>query len=282
MDHATNRSSFQMPHGACDTHCHIWGPLARFPYAESRPYTPPERDKHVLSALHQRFGIERTVLVQAIVYRTDNRAILDAIADRPQARRGIALIDPDIPEADLQSLHDGGIRGVRFGFVSHLASRPDLANFRRTIERIAPYGWHVLLHVDAADLVELGPVFAALPVPFVIDHMGRVDAGQGLEQPAFAQLLELARRDNCWIKLSGADRVSAQGDTFDDAVPFAQALLDAAPERALWGTDYPHPNARHDVVDDAKLIGLLQRFGDAHQLQKLLVDNPARLYGFSE
>jgi 2-pyrone-4,6-dicarboxylate lactonase len=277
-----NHASFKMPRDACDTHCHIWGPLARFPYAGSRPYTPPERDKHVLSALHQRFGIERTVLVQAIVYRTDNRAILDAIADQPKARRGIALIDPDIPEAELQRLHRGGIRGVRFGFVSHLGSRPDLASFHRTIERIAPYGWHVLLHVDAADLVELGPVFAALPVPFVIDHMGRIDAGQGLEQPAFTQFLELARRDNCWIKLSGADRVSAQGGTFDDAVPFARALLDAAPDRALWGTDYPHPNAHHEVVDDTKLVDLLPRFGDVGQLQKLLVDNPARLYGFTE
>jgi 2-pyrone-4,6-dicarboxylate lactonase len=282
MNHTSNRPSFQMPHGACDTHCHIWGPLARFPYAESRPYTPPERDKLVLSALHQRLGIERTVLVQAIVYRTDNSAILDAISDHPHARRGIALIDADIPEVELQRLHDGGIRGVRFGFVSHLASRPDLATFRRTVERIAPYGWHVLLHLDAADLVELGPLFDDLPVPFVVDHMGRVDAARGLDQPAFTRLLELARREHCWIKLSGADRVSAQGAGFDDAVPFARALLAAAPERVLWGTDYPHPNARHDVVDDAKLVELLPRFGDAGQLQKLLVDNPARLYGFQD
>jgi predicted TIM-barrel fold metal-dependent hydrolase len=282
MDHALNQPSFQMPHGACDTHCHIWGPLAQFPYAESRPYTPPERDKHMLGALHRRLGIERTVVVQGIVYRTDNRVVLDAIADRPHARRGIALIEPDIAEAELQRLHEGGIRGVRFGFVSHLASRPDLTSFRRTVERVAPYGWHVLLHVDAADLIELAPIFAALPVPFVIDHMGRVDAAHGLAQPPFARLLELARHDNCWIKLSGADRVSAQGDTFADAVPFARALLEAAPERVIWGTDYPHPKARHDLIDDVKLVELLPRIGDAGQLQKLLVDNPARLYGFTE
>ncbi|HEY4353009.1 MAG TPA: amidohydrolase family protein, partial [Paraburkholderia sp.] len=251
-------------------------------YAPSRPYTPPERDKHVLSALHQRLDIERTVLVQAIVYRTDNRAILDAIADRPQARRGIALIDPDIPEAELQRLHDGGIRGVRFGFVNHLASRPDLGSFRRTLERIAPYGWHVLLHLDAADLLELGPLFDELPVPFVIDHMGRIDAARGVEQPAFARLLELVRHENCWVKVSGTDRVSARGDTFDDAVPFARALIAAAPDRVLRGSDYPHPNARHDVVDDTKLADLLPRFGDTAQLQKLLVDNPARLYGFND
>lgn len=281
MNNVSNAASFRMPPRACDTHCHIWGPLARFPYATSRPYTPPERDKQVLGALHERFGIERTVIVQAIVYRTDNRAVLDAIADRPHARRGIALIEPDIPEAELQRLHDGGIRGVRFGFVSHLGSRPDLASFRRTVERIAPYGWHVLLHLDAADLVELGPLFDELPVPFVIDHMGRVDAALGLEQPAFARLLELARRERCWIKVSGADRVSAQGGAFEDTIPFARALLEASPDRVLWGTDFPHPNARHEIVDDAKLIDLLPRFGDATQLQKLLVDNPARLYGFA-
>jgi predicted TIM-barrel fold metal-dependent hydrolase len=281
MTTTTDSSSFRVPAGACDTHCHIWGPLSRFPYAPSRPYTPPERDKHALTVLHERLGIERTVIVQAIVYRTDNRVVLDAIADRPHARRGIALIDPDIAEDDLQRLHDGGIRGVRFGFVSHLGSRPDLASFHRTVARIAHYGWHVLLHLDAADLFELGPVFDKLPIPFVIDHMGRIDAAYGVGQPAFARLLELARRENCWIKLSGADRVSARGDTFSDAVPFARALLSAAPERVLWGTDYPHPNARHEVVDDAKLVDLLPQFGDAVQLQKLLVDNPARLYGFN-
>jgi 2-pyrone-4,6-dicarboxylate lactonase len=273
---------FILPPGSCDTHCHIWGPLDRFPYAESRPYTPPERDKHVLSSLHQRLGIERTVLVQAIVYRTDNRVILDAIADDPANRRGIALIDPDIADAELERLHEGGIRGVRFGFVKHLGSRPDPETFRKTIERIAPLGWHVLLHLDAGDLIELQDVLDALPIPFVIDHMGRVDAGAGLDQPAVVQLLELARRERCWIKLSGADRVSAEGGAFTDVTPVARALLAAAPDRAIWGTDFPHPNPRHLVADDADLIDLLPSFGDRAAVHKMLVENPARLYGFAD
>lgn len=278
----SRKPEFILPPGSCDTHCHIWGPLDRFPYAESRPYTPPERDKHVLSSLHQRLGIERTVLVQAIVYRTDNRVILDAIADDPANRRGIALIEPDIADAELERLHKGGIRGVRFGFVKHLGSRPDPETFRKTIERIAPLGWHVLLHLDAGDLIELQDVLDALPIPFVIDHMGRVDAGAGLDQPAVVQLLELARRERCWIKLSGADRVSAAGGTFTDVTPVARALLAAAPDRAIWGTDFPHPNPRHPVADDADLIDLLPSFGDREAVHKMLVENPARLYGFAD
>lgn len=282
MNQVLRKPEFIPPPGACDTHCHVWGPLARFPYAESRPYTPPERDKTVLAALHQRLGIERTVVVQAIVYRNDNRAVLDAIAERPRARRGIALIDAEITEAELQKLHEGGIRGVRFGFVKHLGSRPDLAVFRQTIARIAPYGWHVVLHLDAANLIELQGLLDELTIPFVIDHMGRIDVAQGLAQPAFAQLLELARRDNCWIKLSGADRVSAAGGGFTDVVPFARALIAATPDRVLWGTDFPHPNPRHLVADDADLVDLLPLFAERDGLHRLLVTNPAQLYGFED
>jgi 2-pyrone-4,6-dicarboxylate lactonase len=274
--------SWSLPEGSCDTHCHIWGPFDRYPMAQSAPYSPPERDIEVLTNLHRRLGLTRTVLVQAIVYRTDNRIILDAIAANPEQRRGIALIEPEIGEAELAQLHHGGIRGVRFGFVKHLGSRPDMAAFHRTIERITPYGWHVVLHLDAGDLLELKPTLDKLELPFVVDHMGRVDAGGGLDQPAFRQLLELAKRDNCWIKLSGADRVSAIGGKFDDVVPFASALLAASPDRTLWGTDYPHPNPRQAVEDDADLVDLLQQVGPPAALHKLLVDNPARLYGFKD
>ena len=272
---------FAMPQGSCDTHCHVWGPLARFPYAADRPYDPPERDAATLAALHARLGIDRTVIVQAIVYRTDNAAMLDAIAAAPKHRRGIALIDDATTDAMLERLHAGGVRGIRFGFVRHLGSRPDLAFFHRCVARVAPLGWHVLVHLDAADLEQLGPELRGLAVPFVIDHMGRIDAAAGTEQPAFWRLLELARAEHCWIKVSGADRVSASGAPFIDAAPFARALIETAPERVLWGTDFPHPNPRHLVVEDADLIDLLPRFGDDAALQRLLVDNPARLYGWS-
>jgi len=268
-----------LPPGACDAHCHVWGPHARFPLAPDRPYDPPERDKEVLAALHRRLGIARTVIVQAIVHRTDNAILLDAIADAPADRRGIALIDDATTEAELARLHAGGVRGIRFGFVRHLASRPDMALFRRLVARIAPLGWHVQIHLDAADLDELAPELLALPVPFVIDHMGRVDAAAGPDGPAFRRLLDLLRDERGWVKVSGADRVSAAGAPFRDAGDLARRLLAAAPDRTVWGTDFPHPNPRHPV-EDADLVDLLPAMGDAAALRRLLVDNPARLYGF--
>ena len=268
------------PDNTCDAHCHVWGPVARFPFAEKRPFTPPERTKDDLAALYRRLGIARSVIVQAVVYGTDNGAMLDAIAHSQGRYRGIALIDDSFDEKALIRLHEGGIRGVRFGFVRHLGKRPDLAFFRRTVARIAPLGWHAQIHLDAADLLELREELDRLTIPFVIDHMGRVDAAKGLDQPAFRALLEQVKRENCWVKVSGSDRVSAAGAPFLDAIPFARALIAAAPDRVVWGTDYPHSNPRHLIEDDAGLMELLPLMADAAGLRKLLVENPARLYGF--
>jgi len=268
------------PANACDAHCHIWGPVARFPFVENRPFTPPDRGKEDLAALYARLGITRSVIVQAIVHGTDNRAMLDAIASSGGRYRGVALIDDSFDEKALQALHAGGVRGVRFGFVRHLKARPDMDFFRRTVARIAPLGWHAQIHLDAADLLELRDELHALRIPFVIDHMGRVDAAGGVEQPAFRALLEMVRRENCWVKVSGADRVSTAGPPFHDALPFARALIAAAPDRVVWGTDFPHSNPRHPIADDAELLDLLPLMGDEADLQRLMVDNPARLYGF--
>jgi predicted TIM-barrel fold metal-dependent hydrolase len=280
IGHSGRSSRYALPAGACDAHCHIWGPAERFPFAEHRPYTPPDRGKEALAALYARLGIERSVIVQAIVHGTDNRAMLDAIASSGGRYRGIALVDDSFDEAALQRLHEGGVRGVRFGFVRHLGARPDLDFFHRTVARIAPLGWHAQIHLDASDLVELREVLHGLRIPFVVDHMGRVDAADGLDQAPFRELLELAKRDNCWVKVSGADRVSSAGPPFHDAAPFMRALLAAAPDRVVWGTDFPHSNPRHIVADDAELVDLLSLVGDERALRKLVVDNPARLYGF--
>ncbi|MDJ0389139.1 amidohydrolase family protein [Roseomonas sp. E05] len=267
------------PPDACDAHCHIWGPVARFPFVENRPFTPPDRGKEDLAALYARLGITRSVIVQAIVHGTDNRAMLDAIAGSGGRYRGVALIDDGFDEKALQALHEGGVRGVRFGFVRHLKARPDMDFFRRTVARIAPLGWHAQIHLDAGDLLELRDELHALRIPFVIDHMGRVDAAGGVEQPAFRALLEMVRHENCWVKVSGADRVSTAGPPFHDALPFACALIAAAPGRVVWGTDFPHSNPRHPVADDAALLDLLPLMADAAGLRRLLVENPARLYG---
>ncbi len=274
------KPAFSLPRGACDTHVHIWGPFDRFPVAKGAPYTPPERTRDDLVVLHERLGVDRAVIVQTTVYKSDNRAMLDGIARSGGRWRGVALIDEHFTDADFLSLHEGGVRGVRFGFVKHLGGVPDLALVRRTAARIAPMGWHLVLHLDAGNIPEFIDFFGELSLPVVVDHMGRVPVRDGLDQPPFRILLDLLKRPNWWVKVSGAERISETGPPFADAIPFAQRLIEAAPDRVLWGTDWPHPNVRWEP-DEADLVDLLPCFGSAAELQRVLVDNPARLYGFS-
>jgi predicted TIM-barrel fold metal-dependent hydrolase len=274
------KPAFSLPRGACDTHVHIWGPFDRFPVAKGAPYTPPERTRDDLVVLHERLGVDRAVIVQTTVYKSDNRAMLDGIARSGGRWRGVALIDEHFTDADFRTLHEGGVRGVRFGFVKHLGGVPDLALVRRTAARIAPMGWHLVLHLDAGNIPEFIDFFGELSLPVVVDHMGRVPVRDGLDQPPFRILLDLLKRPNWWVKVSGAERISETGPPFADAIPFAQRLIEAAPDRVLWGTDWPHPNVRWEP-DEADLVDLLPCFGSAAELQRVLVDNPARLYGFS-
>ena len=274
------KPAFLLPRGACDTHVHIWGPFERFPLAKGAPYTPPERTSEDLLALHERLGVDRAVIVQTTVYKADNRAMLDGIARSNGRWRGVALIDESFDDAAFRALHEGGVRGVRFGFVKHLGGVPDLALVRRTAARIAPMGWHLVLHLDAGNIPEFLEFFGEFSLPVVVDHMGRVPVRDGLDQTPFRLLLELLKRPNWWVKVSGAERISETGPPFADAIPFAQRLIAAAPDRVLWGTDWPHPNVRWEP-DEADLVDLLPRFANAAALQQLLVDNPARLYEFS-
>lgn len=276
---AGRKPVYALPSGSCDAHCHVFGPGNVFPYAPNRRYTPDDAPKEALAALHAQLGIERAVLVQASCHGTDNSAMLDAIAWRPDCYRGVAIVDDSFDDSALQRLDGGGVRGVRFNFVRHLGGAPDMGVFDRVIDRIKGGGWHVVLHLDATDIVPLGEMIRRLPLPFVIDHMGRIDTALGTGQPAFQALLELARQENCWVKVSGSERISRF--PFDAAVPFARALVEVSPERTLWGSDFPHPNLEGEV-DEADLVDLVPRFTiDASSQQRLLVDNPARLYGFA-
>jgi predicted TIM-barrel fold metal-dependent hydrolase len=276
---ATRRKPrFKLPPLTCDAHCHVFGPADRFPYAPGRRYTPADAPKETLAALHDFLGIERAVIVHASAHGTDHRALLDALAWTPKRFRGTCNADDSFTERDFQKLHDAGVRGVRFNFVKHLGGVPEPGMMRRVLERVKPFGWHVLLHVDGADIETLAPLFSGLPIPFVIDHMGRVPSAAGVEQPAFKALLELVRLDHCWIKVSGSERISFP--PYDAALPFARALVAASPDRCLWGTDFPHPNPTHEA-DEADLVDLIPLFAaDPAQQKKLLVDNPARLYEF--
>ena len=282
-DPDTKTPKFQPPPGACDAHCHIFGPGAVYPYAPDRSYTPPDAPLARFKELQTTLGLSRAVLVNASCHGTDNTVILDAIAQSGGSYRGVANVGSSISDAELAQLNDGGIRGIRFNFVQHLGGTPDMGVFHNLVERIVPLGWHVVLHFDAADLLDFGAMLQSLPVPFIIDHMGRVPTRDGLDQKPFAILLDTARMDNCWVKICGAERISSAGPPFTDAVPFAQAVLEVAPDRTLWGTDWPHPNIKRHMPNDGDLVDLIPLFvPDAELQRRVLVDNPHRLYGFSD
>lgn len=269
---------FQLPPGSTDAHCHVFGPGAVFPYAPSRRYTPADAPKEDLTALHAHLGIDRAVIVQASCHGSDNRAMLDAIAASPDTRRGVAVVDAATPPADYPKFAKGGVRGVRFNFVRHLGGMPDLALLENVVRRIAPLGWHVVFHLDAADIAAVADLVVKQPVPVVIDHMGRVPAKDGVDQPPFQALLKLLDHKHVWIKVCGSERISMP--PYDEAVPIAAKLMDVAGDRALWGTDFPHPNATHEA-DEADLVDLVPKFApDPAAQRRLLVENPAKLYGF--
>jgi len=280
-DPNTRKPKFTPPPLACDAHCHVFGPGAKFPYAPDAAYRPPDAPFEALQDLHKKLGLERAVVVHASCHGSDMRVTLDAIARSNGRYRGTAIIDESFSEKQLQELHEGGIRGVRFNFVKHLGGRPDIDFFEKTIQKVRHMGWHLILHLDSGDLVELDALFKRVPVPMVIDHMGRVKAAGGLDQPAFKVLLDWMKQDNFWVKICGAERVSSMGPPFTDAVPFAQALIAAAPERILWGTDWPHPNVGAHMPNDGDLVDLFPLMAPDPGIQrKILVQNPARLYGF--
>jgi len=277
----TRKPAFSLPPKSCDSHCHVFGPGHKFPYAPDRNYTPPDAPVEKIRELHSLLGVERAVLVQASCHGTDNRAMLDAISSSGGAYRGVAIVDENFSEGDLQNLHEGGIRAARFNFVKHLGGMPDLQILKRVVEKIKPLGWHLVLHFDAEDIPEFEPLIRSIPIPMIIDHMGRVKTADGTNQPPFRLLLELMANENYWVKVCGAERISSTGPPFTDAVPFANALIEAAPDRVLWGTDWPHPNIARHMPNDGDLIDLIPLFtSDPIFQKKILVENPARLYGF--
>ncbi|MBT0670470.1 amidohydrolase family protein [Novosphingobium profundi] len=269
---------FTFPVGACDAHCHFFGPAGRFPYQPARTYEPAELPLERYEQLMAWFGLSRAVFVQPAVWGRDHRAICDALERGEGRYRAAGLVDHRTDHAELARLDEAGMRGARFNLVGHLGSLPTPDDVRRTIDRVVPLGWHLLFHLDAAALLANGEWISELGCPLVIDHMARVPVADGLEQPAFRLLLDLVAQDNVWVKISGADRMVDAQERLSDAVPFMAALARAAPERTLWGTDWPHPNVRF-MPDDGHVADLLPRaVPDETARHAILVDNPARLY----
>ena len=273
--------AFTPPPKATDAHCHVFGPAQRFPFAPEATYTPPDSGIDDFEVLQDRLGLSRAVFVQASCHGKDNSAMVDALMRGKGRYAGVAMIDESFGEREIGELHDAGVRGTRFNFVAHLGGAPDLDVFWRLVDRVVPFGWHIVLHFDAKDLPRHAELLDRMPTPYVIDHMARVDASAGLDQEPFQALLGVMQDERAWVKVSGAERLTADGPPpYDDVVPYARALIEAAPDRILWGTDWPHPNVRH-MPDDGDLVDLLAQFApDEAYRNRILVENPERLYDF--
>jgi len=281
FDPSPSKPDFVLPAGAVDAHCHVFGPGDVFPYAPERKYTPCDAGKERLFALRDFLGFERNVIVQATCHGADNRALVDALRSSDGRARGIATVRDTVTDAELQDMHEAGVRGVRFNFVRRLVDPRPEAYYRSIIERIAPLGWQVVIYFEAADLEERWDFFTSLPTTVVVDHMGRPDVTRPVDGPEFQRFVRLmAEHGNVWSKVSCPERLSKTGAPhYDDVVPFARHLVERFPDRVLWGTDWPHPNMKSHMPDDGALVNFIPRIATTPELQRqLLVDNPMRLY----
>jgi 2-pyrone-4,6-dicarboxylate lactonase len=281
FDPEPSRPTFVLPGGSVDAHCHVFGPGDEFPYAEERKYTPCDAGKDQLFALRDFLGVDKNVIVQATCHGSDNRALLDALVSAKGRARGVATVRPDVGHDELSEMHDAGVRAVRFNYVRRLVDPEPDAYYHRIVERIAPFGWHVVIYFEAADLDERWKFFTSLETDVVVDHMGRPDVTQSVDGPEFARFLSLMEEyQNFWCKVTGPERVSLSGPPrFEDVVPFARRVVERFPTRVLWGTDWPHPNLHDYMPDDGDLVDIIPSIAPTPDLQrKLLVDNPMRLY----
>lgn len=274
-----SQPKLKLPPGSWDTHCHVLGPTAKYPYAATTTINPADAPKETLFALHAMLGIERCVIVQTATHGMDLRVTEDALAAKGGTYLGVALLPTDVADAELRRLDRLGFRGVRYNFMPHLHQSDTLDQVMALTPRLADIGWHLQIHMDGSFIADMAPVLERAPVPVVIDHIGRVDAGLGLEQPPFQRLLRMMQSDKVWIKVSGMDRISRTGPPYADAVPFARQLVSECPDRVLWGTDWPHPHHKGPIPDEGQMVDLIAAMAPTEALRrKLMVDNPVRLY----
>lgn len=269
----------QAPPGTCDAHFHVFGPAALYPFAAERSYTPPEAPVAAYQRVLAGLGIERCVIVQPSVYGTDNSCTLAAMAQLGRRCRGVAVVDERVTAIEIERLHRLGVRGVRFNLAFKGGARVDA--LEAVAERIRAFGWHLQLLTDGRGLLELAPRLRRLAVDLVVDHMGYAPVAAGLGHPAIQALLALVGEGRCWVKLSGAYRVSVEGPPYADVAPLARALIAAAPERMVWGTDWPHPGFAGAMPNDGDLLDLVAEWAlDPALRRRILAENAAELYGF--
>ena len=283
--------AFDVPKGACDCHTHIFGPDDKFPLSPERRYTPGAASIADLNALHKALHIDRVVVVHPSPYGADNACTVDAVRQMGARARGVAVIDDRTSEAELDAMHEAGIRGVRVNLESSGENDPAAAGrqLQNASARVARLGWHVQTYTNLAVLMPLTKAIQQMPTPLVVDHFGLAQAARGTGQPGFAELLSLLHSGKIYVKISAAYRISNLPD-HPDAAPIARAIIAANPDNVVWGTDWPHPGgSRRDpaavepfrpIDNGAALNRLASWAGDSTTLRKILVDNPSRLYQF--
>ncbi len=276
-----------LPRGACDCHCHVFGPVARFPYAEPRSYTPDDAPLASYLALLDRLGFDRGILVQPSAYGRDNAAMLDALTREPKRLRGVAVGGAELAKDTLKQWHASGVRGLRAnefrrGGKSFYQNGVGLKEIEPLLPAMADLGWHLQLWIDARDLPDMAPQLARVPVPVVVDHMGRMEYHHGTAHPGFQALLRGIENGKFWAKLSGTYRLGATPPDYAQARPFHDALIAANADNLVWGTDWPHPRPDGPVPDAARLLAVFLDWTPiAKDRQAILTGNPARLYDFS-
>ncbi|MDB2399416.1 amidohydrolase family protein [Planktomarina sp.] len=271
---------FVLPGGAVDAHCHVFGPSPEFPFAPERKYTPCNASKDDLFALRDHLGFSRNVIVQATCHGKDNSAMVDACRAGGDLARGIASVGADITHKELAEMHDSGVRGVRFNFVKRLVDATPKEAFIAIADKIQEFGWSIVVYFEATDLEELEPFLKQLPGIVVVDHLGRPDVTKGVNHPDFTRFIDfMTKNENIWTKVTCPERLTTTGASYDEVVPYYQAIVDRFEDRVLWGTDWPHPNMKSHMPDDGALVDYIPRIARTQeQIHKLLVTNPMRLY----
>jgi 2-pyrone-4,6-dicarboxylate lactonase len=282
------KPSFKLPAGAVDAHCHVFGPGNAFPYAPERKYTPCDASKDQLFVLRDHLGFDKNVIVQATCHGADNSAMVDALLASNGKARGIATVKRSVTDEELQTLHDAGVRGVRFNFVKRLVDSTPRDELLEIATRIQKWNWQVVIYFEAVDLPELWDFFASLPTTVVVDHMGTPNVTKPVDGPEFELFVKFMREHkNVWSKVTCPERLSVAGpsalngeqNAYRDVIPFAKRLVEEFPDRVIWGTDWPHPNLKKHMPDDGLLVDFIPHIASTKELQqKLLVDNPMRLY----
>lgn len=279
-DRSTRRPGFRLPRGTCDTHVHVFGPAARFPFSEARSYTPEDCTPEDLDALHETLGIDRAVIVHGGAHGTDNSATLAALDRSPDRLRGVAVIPSGLPRAELEDMHRRGMRGCRMSTV--VSGGASFDHLERLAAETADLGWHLVLHFHrSAELLAIEPMLNRVGSPFVLDHLARITGEEGVKSPAFAAVMRLLDTDRCYVKLASLYRLSAEPYPHRDMLPLIERVVAHRPDRILWGTNWPHPICPVPMPNDGDIVDLVPLWlPDETQRRMALVDNPAALYGF--